>query len=88
MFNVKQGTAIKVHEDKPGYSPSYDVEDRNLKRDLIFGVEDICIDPVGRVGCHRGMTNVIGGAWAEAGFYGFTFRNFTILVPATSVEVM
>lgn len=94
LFHVKAGTAIKVHNNADTSPATYRTEDRVLKRDLTFELEDVRIDPVGRVGCHRGYVRTIGGAWAEAGYYGFGFRDdaagrtgWTILVPCNQVEV-
>lgn len=87
LFNVKAGTPVKVHDNSKG-DLLYSTEDRVLKRDMTFELEDVHIDPVGRVNCHRGCVRTIGGAWAEAGWYGFGFREWTILVPCNLVEVL
>jgi hypothetical protein len=95
LFHVKQGTAVKIHDNTDGTVATYRTEDRVLKCDMIFELEDVRIDPVGRVGCHRGFVKTIGGAWADAGYYGFGYKDdeagrvgWTILVPANAVEVL
>ena len=76
LFEVKTGTPVLVHNS----AVHYDVERKEL--------EDVRIDPVGVVGCHRGFERTIGGAYAKAGYYGFAWKHYTILVSMDKVEVL
>jgi len=84
LFEVKTGTPVLVHNS----AVHYDVERKELKRTMVFELEDVRIDPVGVVGCHRGFERTIGGAYAKAGYYGFAWKHYTILVSMDKVEVL
>lgn len=90
LFVVKAGTPVKVHDNSRA-SLGYPVEDRVTKRELAFELEEVRIDPLG-LG-REGVT--IGSAWAEAGWYGFGYKDgpagrtgWMVLVPASDVTVM
>lgn len=66
LINEKvKGYAVKFN----GYgSPT--IEDKVLKKEVMYFEEDVRIDPVGKFGCGP-QHNTIGGTWARKGFYGF-----------------
>ena len=47
------------------------MEEKTTNKEKMFFIEDVRIDPLGHVGCGPQNTKVIGGAYAEAGYYGF-----------------
>ena len=69
MFTVEAGTKVKLIKTNTEWY-TYNFVDHTLKHDQSFFLEDVRIDPVGRVANCRGNVTV-GSAWAEAGFYGF-----------------
>lgn len=91
MFEIKAGTKIKVH--KHGESDfHYPVEDRVAKKDILFMLEDLVVDPIGSVGVGPQHKKLIGGFFAERGYCGFHYTDrrgtFTILVHQSDLEVM
>lgn len=86
LFTIKSGTPCRVvkvgNEWTPGNILTHETEHEN-----VFEVEDIAIDPVGRVNCHAGMTRTIGGSYARNGYYGFVKRGWIIIVHQSFVQV-
>jgi len=69
-FIVKEGTKIQVQDTvkSRGYWKPFDMV--TTKENLFFS-EDIVIDPIGKIGCHKGYKATVGGMYAEGGYYGF-----------------
>ena len=81
---VKKDTQVKTIQD--GQEWKWDnIKSEVLAEDRMFFAEDIRIDPLGHVGCGPQNTNVVGGAWAKAGWYGLQDGNRCLLVPFTKV---
>jgi len=84
-FEVKKGTIVNViAEGKEWFS--YNFEEHECQKDNLFFVEDICVDPLGHVGCRPNEQN-IGGAYAKAGYYGFRRDGYVVLVSMGNVIV-
>lgn len=102
LFRLAAGTEVLVHDQQTSSIGHYDVSDEVLTRELIFELEDMVIDPIGAHSLAIGPQNdvVIGGAYAKAGYYGFSFepgvnthklshnKRYTVLVPGDRVEVL
>lgn len=89
-FIVKQGTKVQaVIFNSYGSAPT--IEKKEMKKDVMYFSEDICIDPLGKLGAGP-QSNTIGGSWAKMGFYGFELpensKGYKImLVHANDVEI-
>lgn len=90
-FIVPEGVKVAViKKGKEWYDDNF--EHKVTNKESMFFVEDITVDPVGRLGIHRGFVNTVGGMYAKDGFYGFSLsansQNYeTMLVHASDVEV-
>ena len=88
-LTVKSGIKCQVVDSNKGFKP----EDFVTKKETMFFREDIVIDPVGKMGCHRGYKATVGGQYAQAGYYGFQpidwkknkRSKWILLVPANKV---
>lgn len=88
-FIVAEGTEVRAL--RTGAAGAVTAEEQVTKREAMFFLEDITVDPMGHVGISH-LGNTIGAAYAEAGWYGFRLpRNAhgyeTMLVPADKVDV-
>ncbi len=86
IFEIKKGTQVEVI--KEGLEWWRD----NFKKHVTgadhgFLLEEMIIDPVGNIGCTKRHKNVIGGLYAERGYYGFRRDGFCLVVPASKVTV-
>lgn len=95
LFLIPAGTDTKViRGGKEWFSHNFEAHTTRL--DNTFPLEQLIVDPVGKVGASRGGVTV-GSAYAEAGYYGFADeayisshgrRGFAMLVPGNRVEVL
>jgi len=85
-FEVKKGTKCSVIKDGAEWTSNH-FKPFTTTKDLLFFVEEIAIDPAGIVGCGPQHKNVIGGAWAAGGYYGFRRDGYCLMVPLNSVTV-
>lgn len=63
-FQIRRGTEIQVMKLDGS------VEAKTMKRDELYEIEDVVIDPLGHVG-QGPQDKSIGGEYARGGFYGF-----------------
>jgi len=86
MFIVKEGTKVKCIKDRKEWYPENFV-DHVTKQINVFGKEQLRIDPtgIGHDACGPQHKLVIGGAYAEAGYYGFEENGWVMLVPGSQV---
>jgi len=89
LFKVKAGTACHVIQDGQEWDQG-NLLSHETEIDHTFETEEIRIDPVGKIGCHKGHVHTIGGFYAERGFYAFKREAsiWIILVHAVDVEVI
>jgi hypothetical protein len=69
-FQVAAGTpaiAIRTREEWMGAN----LRRITTRQDHLFVLEDVIVDPLGRVGTGPQNRATIGGAYAQAGYYGF-----------------
>jgi hypothetical protein len=88
-FLIKKGTEVTAVNFKQ--SSSYKLDKKVIKRDTMYSIEDIGVDPLGKVGAGPN-SNTIGGQWARQGLYGFILPENTqgyelMLVHGTDIEV-
>lgn len=70
MMVVEKGTEVKViKKGKEWFAENF--KTFVTTKTNVFGKEDIIVDPVGKLGCHRGDTRTVGGRYAQDGWYGF-----------------
>lgn len=87
MFEIKAGTKIRViKKGKEWRAPNF--TDTTAAKDNLFDKEEVVIDPVGKLGCHRGDQNVIGGDYARAGYYGFERDGWIVLCHISLVSYL
>lgn len=100
MFKIHAGTKVKlIKEGKEWYAHNF--LEYTTTVDTIFEKHEIVIDPVGRISCHAGYVNTIGGQYAKAGWYGFKRQNeqdlteqekkqvgWVLLVPMSQTEYL
>lgn len=67
-FVVKKGTEVFAAGFKK--SSSVVLDKKITKEDKMYFIEDIGVDPIGKVGTGPNH-NSIGGQWAREGYYGF-----------------
>ena len=86
LFKVAKGTEVKVIKGGvEWYSGNFVTH--TTKNENIFELEQIVIDPVGKQGPNKhGVT--VGGAWANAGWYGFEQGGFILMATIHQVEVL
>jgi hypothetical protein len=86
MFLVENGTLVKGIKDGKEWYPQNFVE-KPLKETLVFDKAQLVIDPtgIGKHACKPGDIT-IGGSCAEAGYYGFSYEGWTILVAGSEVR--
>lgn len=86
MFEVKQGTEVKVIKDGvEWYSQNF--RTWITKKDNLFDKEEMIIDPTFIASwCPPKGGVTVGSAYAEAGYYGFRSQGYAILVPASKVK--
>ena len=86
MFLVKKDTIVKAIKDGEEWRPQNFVE-KPLKETLVFDKGQLTIDPTGisKRACVPGCVT-IGSAWAEAGWYGFSHKGWTILARGRDVQ--
>jgi len=87
LFEVKKGTEVRAIRDGREWYPG-NFEVRVTKKDHVFDLEEIRVDPVGQVGSHKGHRKTLGGAYAESGYYGFGRAGWVLLVPMRFVKVL
>ena len=87
-FLVKQGTPVKVIRDGKEWL-SVNFVDYTTTKENMFFIEDMRADPTGisPMACGPQNKKVVGGAWAKAGYYGFTRDGYTMMVQFDNVEV-
>jgi len=86
MFKVAQGTKVVVIKSGAEWYTKNFV-DHSTKNENLFAMEEIVIDPVGKLGPSKnGVT--VGGAWAAAGYYGFERDGYILLATLDKVEVI
>jgi hypothetical protein len=56
------------------------------KKNMFFE-EDIRVDPIGKIACHKGYAKTIGGSFAASGYYGFERDGWVLLVHAKDVQI-
>jgi len=88
-FLVKKGTEVTAVNFKQ--SSSSKLDKKVIKRDTMYFIEDIGVDPLGKVGAGPN-SNTIGGQWARQGLYGFKLPENTqgyelMLVHGADIEV-
>jgi hypothetical protein len=88
-FLIAEGTKVKAIKFNGLAQPQ--IEEKVIKEETMYFLEDIAIDPIGKVDCGP-QHNTIGGDWARKGFYGFKLpANKSgydiILVHSNEVEV-
>lgn len=72
--------AFIVEEGTPVYAVSFanlldpKVESKKVKKRKVYFIEDVAVDPIGKVGIGP-TSNLLGGSWASEGFYGFKLPN-------------
>ena len=87
MFEIKAGTAVKcIKEHQEWFVNNF--RSHTTKADQLFGKEEVAVDPVGKLGAHRGMPCTIGGQYAANGWYGFRRDGWVMLVPVPDVEFL
>lgn len=95
MFLIAEGTAIRA------IKPGAEWFSANFRRfttssEHLFDKHEVAVDPIGQLGCSRNHKSTVGGAYAEAGFYGFTlageqwgaWNGGTLLVSAGDVQYL
>lgn len=86
MFEIPAGTKVRCIRVGVDWHPSNFKEHVTTER-TIFEKHEIVIDPVGKIGCNREHRNVIGGAYACAGWYGFQRENIADLTDMEKKQV-
>lgn len=68
MFQIKAGTKVRAYknDNEITVAPTH-----ITKNDCIFDKHEVEVDPVGKLGCHRGFAQTIGGKLAACGYYVF-----------------
>jgi hypothetical protein len=67
-FVIEEGTRVNAIKFNGLAQPQ--IDEKVIKEQTLYFLEDIVIDPVGKIGCGpQYMT--IGGDWARKGYYGF-----------------
>jgi len=85
MFFIKRGTKCKTIRDHAEWYHGNFTE-YYTEEDMVFGKEQVTIDPVGKLGIHHGMPHSVGGLYANAGYYGFNKEGTTFIIHAEHVE--
>lgn len=67
-FIIKEGTEVIAVNFKKSSSATLDK--KIVKKETMYFLEDIGVDPIGKVGVGPNH-NSIGGRWARQGYYGF-----------------
>ncbi len=86
IFLVEKGTKVKgIKDGKEWYLQNF--IEKDLKETIVFDKAQLTIDPtgIGHFACVPGCVT-IGSAYAEAGYYGFAYQGWTILVPGSEVQ--
>lgn len=86
LFIVKQGTPCRVIQDGQEWRPE-NLLTHETEHDHTFEIEQIRIDPVGKVSLHKGFSSTIGGVYAKNGYYGFSLRGWVMVVHQSFVKV-
>ena len=85
-FEIKAGTVVRVIKDgQEWYGPNF--QSHTTTQDNLFFLEEVAIDPFGKVGCGPQFKKTIGGHYAKSGWYGFRRDGWCILVPMGQVIV-
>ena len=84
-FEVKKGTVVQVIKEGREWATPNFIE-RECKKDNLFFLEDIRIDPIGKLGPMPGGVT-IGGHYAHLGYYGFERDGYIMLVHSAKVIV-
>lgn len=67
-FLIKQNTEVLAVNYKDNKSSSIDL--KTIKKDVVYSLGDVQVDPVGKLGNHKESVS-LGGQFARDGFYGF-----------------
>jgi hypothetical protein len=87
MFEVKQGTECQlVRRGTEWFSENFRMH--VTQNDNIFDKHQVVVDPVGKLGANRSHKNLVGGAWAAAGYYGFEAAGWILMVHASNVTYL
>jgi len=88
LFQVEEGTDIKVIEQGEEWFRS-NFENSEASKGLMFELHEMCVDPTG-ISDHActPQDQVVGGKWAENGWYGFERDGYIALIPGDKVEVL
>lgn len=89
LFKLVPGTACHVIQDGKEWTPG-NLLSHETEKELVFCMEDIRVDPIGKIGCHRGFIKTIGGSYAENGYYAFIHESsgWIVIVHANDVIVL
>lgn len=87
MFLVPTGTKSRVIKEKAEWLPG-NFRQWTTRKENVFDKHEVAVDPVGKLGVHRGFSKTIGGAYAAGGYYGFARDGYIILVRAVDVEYL
>lgn len=71
-FLIKQNTevlAVSYSKEAPS-----SIEAKKTNKEVIYSLEDVQVDPVGKLGSHKESVS-LGGQFARDGFYGFKLPN-------------
>jgi len=86
MFVVEEGTKVRVIREKKEWYPENFAE-HVTQHTNVFDKSELVVDPTGIGRKYASVPNdvTVGGAWAQAGWYGFKSRGYYILVPGNKV---
>lgn len=86
MFLVEKGTKVLGIKDGKEWYPQNFI-DKELRETMVFGKEQLRIDPTGISSWACGPTGVtVGAEYARAGYYGFEHKGWVILVKGSFVQ--
>ena len=86
-FAINAGTPCHVIREGAEWTADNFLS-HEFEKNAMFFREDIVVDPVGKIGCHRGLPSTIGGLYAINGFYGFKRSGWIVIVHVSEVQVL
>lgn len=86
LFKVEKNTNVYVVKNDVAWL-HLNVKDFVTTKENIFEIEDMVIDPIGKIGFNREAKH-IGGYYARQGYYGFKKDGWVMLVHISNVKVL